>query len=142
MDSWSLQFIQSKLARNDKELRLGNLEAKRDWGYAPDYVEAMWLMLQQDKPDDYVIATNTSYSVRDFAAKAFEIVDLDWRNYVSVDEKFLRPLDVNFLQGDFSKAERELDWRPRTDFDKLVNIMVAEDLERWRKWEKTHSLDL
>ncbi|RJS84623.1 GDP-mannose 4,6-dehydratase, partial [Methanophagales archaeon] len=88
----------------EKDLRLGNLDAKRDWGYAPEYVESMWLMLQQKEPDDYVIATNESHSVREFAEKAFDVVGLDWQEYIKVDKRFLRPLDVNYLQGDYSKA--------------------------------------
>ena len=118
-----------------KELYLGNLEAKRDWGYAPDYVESMWLMLQQKEPDDYVIATNESHSVKEFAEKAFGIVGLDWQEYVKVDKRFLRPLDVNFLQGDYSKAKRKLRWEPKIKFDELVKIMVKEDLSRWERWQ-------
>ena len=118
-----------------KELRLGNLEAKRDWGYAPDYVESMWLMLQQKEPDDYVIATSESHSVKEFAEKAFDVVGLDWQEYVKVDKRFLRPLDVNFLQGDYSKAKRKLGWEPKVKFDKLVEIMVKEDLRNWERWQ-------
>jgi len=118
-----------------KEVRLGNLEAKRDWGYAPDYVESMWLMLQQKEPDDYVIATSESHSVKEFAEKAFDVVGLDWQEYVKVDKRFLRPLDVNFLQGDYSKAKRKLGWKPKVEFDKLVHIMVKEDLTNWERWQ-------
>lgn len=118
-----------------KKLKLGNLEAKRDWGYAPEYVESMWLMLQQDEPDDYVIATNEAHSVKEFVEKAFRVVDLDWQRYVEVDKRFLRPLDVNFLQGDYSKAKLKLGWEPRVKFNALVEIMVKEDLERWRRWQ-------
>ncbi|MDM8000435.1 MAG: GDP-mannose 4,6-dehydratase [Dehalococcoidia bacterium] len=114
-------------------LLLGNLEAKRDWGYAPEYVECMWLMLQQDKPGDYVISTGETHSVKEFALKAFEVVDLDWQKYVEVDERFLRPLDVECLQGDSSKARRELGWQPSVKFDELVEIMVREDLSRWER---------
>jgi len=139
-----LEFVTRKISNAvakialgiEKELKLGNLEAKRDWGYAPDYVESMWLMLQQDEPDDYVIATNEAHSVREFAEKAFDVVGLDWQEYVKVDKRFLRPLDVNFLQGDYSKAGQKLGWEPKVKFDKLVEIMVKEDLERWRKWKK------
>jgi GDPmannose 4,6-dehydratase len=118
----------------DKNISLGNLEAKRDWGYAPDYIESMWLMLQQKEPDDYVIATNEAHSVKEFIEKAFDIIGLDWQEYVTVDKRFLRPLDVNFLQGDYSKAKEKLGWKPKIKFDKLVKIMVKEDLNRWEGW--------
>ena len=139
-----LEFVTRKISNTaakialgmEKELKLGNLEAKRDWGYAPDYVESMWLILQQNEPDDYVIATNDTHSVEEFAKKAFEVVDLDWRKYVSTDKRFLRPLDVNYLQGDYSKAKRRLGWEPKVKFDELVEIMVREDLERWKRWQK------
>ena len=119
----------------EKELHLGNLEAKRDWGYAPEYVESMWLMLQQKEPDDYVIATNEAYSVKEFTEKAFNVVDLDWQEYVKVDKRFLRPLDVNFLQGDYSKAKEKFGWEPKVKFGDLVEIMVKEDLNRWERWQ-------
>jgi GDPmannose 4,6-dehydratase len=122
-----------KLGLQDK-LHLGNLEARRDWGYAPEYVEAMWLMLQADKPDDYVIATGEAHSVREFAELAFAEVGLNWEDYVVVDRALYRPKDVLMLVGDYSKAERELGWRPRTSFKELVRIMVRADLERWQKW--------
>ncbi len=121
-----------KLGLKDK-LSLGNLEAKRDWGYAPEYVESMWMMLQQDKPDDYVISTCETHSVKEFAQKAFEAVGLDWQKYVEVDERFLRPLDVDRLEGDCSKARAKLGWQPRVKFDKLVEIMVESDLSRWQR---------
>jgi GDPmannose 4,6-dehydratase len=117
-------------------LLLGNLEAKRDWGYAPEYVESMWLMLQQDKPDDYVISTGETHTVKEFTQKAFEVVGLDWQKYVEVDERFLRPLDVDRLQGDCSKARQKLGWEPRVKFDNLVEIMVQEDLRRWKRCQK------
>ena len=117
----------------EKELRLGNLESKRDWGYAPEYVESMWLILQQKKPDDYVIATNEAHSVKEFVEKAFDIIGEDWRGYVTVDKRFLRPLDVNFLQGDYTKAKEKLGWTPEVKFDTLVEIMVKEDLSRWER---------
>jgi GDPmannose 4,6-dehydratase len=127
----------AKIALNlEKELRLGNLEAKRDWGYAPEYVESMWLILQQQEPDDYVIATGETHSVKEFAQKAFKIVGLDWQQYVKVDERFLRPLDVEFLQGDCFKAKQKLGWEPKVKFTKLVEIMVKEDLDRWQRWQK------
>lgn len=120
----------------EKEIYLGNLEAKRDWGYAPEYVESMWLMLQQEEPDDYVIATGEAHSVKEFCEKAFDIVGLDWQEYVRIDKRFIRPLDVNYLRGDPSKAERKLNWKPKTKFKKLVEIMVKEDLKRWERWIK------
>ena len=120
----------------DKGLRLGNLEARRDWGYAPEYVESMWLILQQDEPDDYVVASGEAHSVREFAQSAFAVAGLDWEKYTTVDEKFLRPLDVNFLQGDYTKAKEKLDWQPRVKFDRLVEMMVNEDLTRWGRWLK------
>ena len=139
-----LEFVTRKISNAvakialgiEKELKLGNLEAKRDWGYAPEYVESMWLMLQQKNPDDYVIATNETHSVKEFAERAFDIADLDWQEYVTVDKRFLRPLDVDLLQGDYSKAKRELGWKPKTKFDDLVKIMVKEDLNRWERWQK------
>ena len=112
------------------ELRLGNLEAKRDWGFAGDYVEAMWLMLQQDEPSDYVIATGEEHSVREFAELAFERAGLDPEKHIVVDPKFLRPAEVDQLVGDASKARRELEWAPRTSFRELVELMVDADLER------------
>ena len=113
----------------DKELRLGNLNAKRDWGYAGDYVEAMWLMLQQDKPDDYVIATGENHSIKEFVSLAAKEVGLDWEDYVVVDERFYRPIDVQSLCGDTSKAREKLGWKPRVTFQKLVNMMAKADLE-------------
>jgi GDPmannose 4,6-dehydratase len=110
------------------ELRLGNLDARRDWGFAGDYVEAMWLMLQQDTPDDYVIATGEAHSVREFCEVAFGHVDLDWEQYVVVDPEFFRPAEVDYLLGDPSKAERQLSWKPRTSFEDLVTMMLDADL--------------
>jgi GDPmannose 4,6-dehydratase len=112
------------------ELRLGNLDAKRDWGFAGDYVEAMWLMLQRDEPSDYVIATGEEHSVREFAELAFERVGLDPEKHVVVDPLFLRPAEVDHLVGDASKARRELEWAPRTSFRELVELMVDANLER------------
>ncbi|NVM21683.1 MAG: GDP-mannose 4,6-dehydratase [Desulfobacterales bacterium] len=112
------------------ELRLGNLEAKRDWGYAGDYVETMWLMLQQEKPDDYVVATGQSHSVKEFAELAFREVGLNWEDYVVVDQRFLRPADVEYLCGDASKTRRELGWKPKITFEQLVSMMVKVDLEQ------------
>src|SRR4029450_12090766 len=110
------------------ELRMGNLDAQRDWGFAGDYVEAMWLMLQQDTPDDYVIATGETHSVRELCELAFERVGLDWEKYVVVDERFFRPAEVDLLVGDASKARQVFGWEPRTTFEELVNLMVDADV--------------
>jgi GDPmannose 4,6-dehydratase len=118
-----------KLGLQDR-LTLGNVESKRDWGYAGDYVEAMWLMLQQERPDDYVIGTGQCHSVRDFAAAAFQHVGLDWQEYVDYDATLLRPAEVDVLQADASKARAALGWSPKVDFDGLVALMVDRDLER------------
>jgi len=112
-----------------KKLYLGNLEAKRDWGYAPDYVEVMWLMLQQDQPEDFVIATGESHSVREFVEEAFSYVDLDWREFVEIDPRYFRPTEVEFLWGDPTKARQKLGWQPRVTFKELVRIMVDADLQ-------------
>jgi GDPmannose 4,6-dehydratase len=116
-----------------KELVLGNMEAKRDWGYAPDYVKAMWMMLQQDKPGDYVIATNETHSVREFAQAAFEELGLNYEDHVISDKKFMRPSEVDILIGDYSKARNILGWKPEVTFRELVKIMVREDYEKWKK---------
>jgi GDPmannose 4,6-dehydratase len=116
-----------KLGLQD-ELRLGNLEAQRDWGFAGDYVEAMWLMLQQDGPSDYVVSTGTTHPVREFCELAFGHVDLDWEKYVVVDERFMRPAEVDLLVGSAEKARTELGWEPRTSFAELVTMMVDADL--------------
>lgn len=110
------------------QLVLGNLDAVRDWGYAPEYVEAMWLMLQQDSPDDYVVATGEAHSVRDFAQAAFSHVGLDWEQYVKTDARYERPSEVDALIGDPTKAREQLGWKPRTTFNELVQRMVNEDL--------------
>ena len=115
-----------------RELPLANLEARRDWGHARDYVRAMWLMLQQSTPDDYVVATGTTRSVGDFVRAAFENVDLDWEQYVVVDPRFYRPAEVDLLVGDASKARDVLGWEPETSFERLVETMVQADLERLR----------
>jgi len=117
-----------KIGLQDK-LYLGNLEAKRDWGYAGDYVEAMWLMLQQDVPDDYVIATGETHSVREFLEEAFKYAELDWKKYMEIDKRYLRPLEVEFLQGDASKARKKLKWEPKVKFKELVKIMVDADMK-------------
>ena len=114
-----------------KKLELGNMDSKRDWGFSGDYVEAMWLMLQQKRPDDYVISTGETHSVREFAQLAFEAVGIkDWKKYiVSDDPKYLRPAEVDYLIGDYSKAKKELGWEPRTSFKELVTMMVESDLK-------------
>ena len=112
-----------------KELRLGNLEAKRDWGYAGDYVRAMWLMLQQDEPEDYVIATGETHSIKEFVEIAFGHADLDWKDYVVVDELFYRPAEIYELKGNFGKAKRKLGWEPEVSFQNLVQMMVDADLK-------------
>lgn len=117
-----------KLGLTD-ELRLGNLDSRRDWGYAGDYVEAMWRMLQRDKPSDYVIATGETHSVEDFLDEAFGYVDLDWRDYVVQDPRFMRPAEVDLLVGDPSKAGAELGWEPRVSFRELVRMMVDADIQ-------------
>jgi GDPmannose 4,6-dehydratase len=113
----------------ENKLFLGNLEAKRDWGYAGDFVEAMWLMLQQDSPDDYVIATGESHSVKDFLEEAFGYQGLDWNDYVTIDPRYFRPTEVDYLQGDPSKARRKLGWKPKVEFKDLVRMMVDSDLQ-------------
>lgn len=122
------------LAGKDKKIYLGNLEAKRDWGYAKDYVEAMWLMLQQKNPDDYVIATGEYHSVQEFLEKSFHMVGLDWREHVEIDPRYFRPTEVDTLLGNPEKAQKQLGWRPRTSFNELVEIMVTADL-------KSHGVD-
>ena len=117
-----------KLGLQNK-LYLGNLEARRDWGYAPEYVEAMWRMLQQDKPDDLVIATGESHSVREFLEEVFSHVDLDWREYVEIDPKYFRPTEVESLLGDASKAKKSLGWQPQVTFRELAQLMVEADLQ-------------
>ncbi|HCL28302.1 MAG TPA: GDP-mannose 4,6-dehydratase [Candidatus Latescibacteria bacterium] len=112
-----------------KELALGNLDARRDWGFAGDFVRAMWLMLQQEGPDDFVIATGVDRTIREFCQVAFSCVDLDWEQYVTVDERFLRPAEVEILRGDPSKAKRVLGWEPEVSFEEMVRLMVERDLE-------------
>jgi GDPmannose 4,6-dehydratase len=116
------------LAGRQKKLYLGNLDAKRDWGYAKDYVEAIWLILQQDQPDDFVIATGETHSVREFLEEAFSYVNLDWRKYVEIDPRYFRPAEVDLLIGDASKAREKLNWRPRVTFRELVHLMVDADI--------------
>lgn len=117
------------LAGKTDKLRMGNLDAKRDWGHARDYVNAMWLMLQQDEPDDYVIATGTTRSVKDFVEAAFGLVGLDWKKYVQVDDAYMRPADVAELRGDATKAAEKLGWTPTVTFDELVREMLENDMK-------------
>ncbi|GAB4432702.1 MAG: GDP-mannose 4,6-dehydratase [Chloroflexi bacterium OHK40] len=132
-----LEFVTRKIAHGvariklglADELRLGNLDARRDWGFAGDYVQAMWLMLQQDQPDDYVVATGETHAVREFCELAFGHVGLDYRNYVVQDERFMRPAEVDLLIGDPTKARTTLGWQPRTSFPELVRMMVDADLQ-------------
>ena len=118
------------IAGKQEQLFLGNLDAKRDWGYAPEYVEAMWRMLQQEQPDDYVIATGETHSVREFVAEAFRLVGLDWERHVAHDARYERPTEVEHLRGNAAKAQQALHWTPRVRFHDLVRIMVVEDLKR------------
>jgi GDPmannose 4,6-dehydratase len=128
--TWHAAAIKHGLER---EVRLGNLDAERDWGYAKDYVEAMWLMLQQDTPEDYVIATNESHSVRECCEIAFEEAGLSgYEQYVTIDPSFVRPAEVDHLIGDPAKAERDLGWKPRTSFEQLIRLMTRADLELLR----------
>lgn len=117
------------LAGRQKKLYLGNLEARRDWGYAPEFVEAMWRMLQQDEPQDYVIGTGEAHPVREFSEEAFSYVNLDWREYIEVDPRYLRPTEVEHLRADTAKARKRLSWEPEITFKELVRIMVDADLE-------------
>jgi GDPmannose 4,6-dehydratase len=117
------------MAGKDQKLYLGNLDAKRDWGYAKDYVEAMWAMLQQDEPDDYVIATGKTWSVKQFLEKAFELIGKSWEDYVEIDPRYFRPSEVDILIGDPSKAKSKLNWQSKTNFDDLVRLMLKADLE-------------
>jgi GDPmannose 4,6-dehydratase len=136
-----LEFVTRKITNTagkiklglEKELRLGNLEAKRDWGYAGDYVRAMWLMLQQEKAEDYVIATGETHSVREFVEIAFGHLDLDWKEHVVVDEKLFRPAEIYELRGDFRKALEKLGWEPKVSFKELVKMMVETDLKELKR---------
>ena len=136
-----LEFVTRKISRavariklkKQKKLKLGNLESKRDWGYAPDYVEAMWLMLQQDKPQDFVVGTGKTWSVRDCARVAFEVVGLNYKEFIEVDKEFLRPAEVDYLRADPSKAKKVLGWKPKTSFEEMMKIMVETDLKKEKK---------
>ncbi len=127
-----------KLGLQDK-VALGNLDARRDWGYAGDYVEAMWLMLQQDEPSDYVVATGSTHSVQELCEVAFGYVDLDWRDHVVQDPRFMRPAEVDLLVGDPSKARERLGWEPRVSFEELIQMMVDADLEKIKKEMESES---
>jgi GDPmannose 4,6-dehydratase len=132
-----IPFVTRKITRTaarirhglEKKLYLGNLDAKRDWGFAGDYVEAMWLMLQQDKPDDYVVATGESHSVREVLDITFGALELDWKKYVEIDPRYFRPTEVDHLHGDPSKAKRVLGWKPKVSFKGLIEMMVKADEE-------------
>ena len=138
-----LEFVTRKISNGvakislglAKNLTLGNLHAKRDWGYAPEYVEGMWMILQQKKPDDYVLATNETYSIRELVEEACKVASISTSKILSKKENF-RPFDVPLLQGDYSKAKRVLGWKPKTKFKKLVKVMVEEDISRWQRWLK------
>jgi GDPmannose 4,6-dehydratase len=135
-----IEFVSRKISNGVAEIAfglkdklvLGNLYAKRDWGYAAEYMKAVHLMLQQDKPEDFVISTGDAHSVLDFVRLAFEIVGLNWKKYVKTDKRFFRPFDVDYLCGNNKKARRKLDWNPTINFEKLVELMVKEDLSRWK----------
>jgi GDPmannose 4,6-dehydratase len=145
-----LDFVSRKIAiavgeikRGErKKLTLGNLDSRRDWGYAPDYVRAMWMMLQQDKPDDYVIGTGEMHSVKEFAEEAFKHVGLDWNDYVETDPRFLRPVETNAFQADTTKARAKLGWQPTVTFKKLIEIMVDHDLKKRMPNDKRSIQDL
>lgn len=124
------QAVAKIIAGKQKYLYLGNLEAKRDWGYAPEYVKAMWMMLQVKKPQDYVIATGETHSVREFVEKAFEFAGLNWKRHVKIDQRYYRPTEVNALLGDASKAKKELGWKSTVGFDQLVKIMLNSDFKK------------
>jgi GDPmannose 4,6-dehydratase len=124
-----------------KKLYMGNLDARRDWGYARDYVEAMWMILNADEPDDYVVATGETHSVREFIEKTFSYLDLDWQEYVEIDPRYFRPAEVDLLLGDASKARRRLGWEPKVSFDELVKLMVDHDLILAKQEAETRALN-
>ncbi|TET15089.1 MAG: GDP-mannose 4,6-dehydratase [Actinobacteria bacterium] len=136
-----LEFVTKKVTYGAAKIKLGladslylgNLDAKRDWGYAEDYIEAMWLMLQQNTPEDYVISTGEAHSVKDWVEASFRCLDLDWRKYVKIDKRFIRPVDVDLLVGDSSKAEKKLGWKTKVSFNELVKIMVEYDYNYLKK---------
>ena len=133
-----IEFVTRKISNGvakiflgiENSISLGNLESRRDWGYAPDYVEAMWLMLQKENPSDYVIATGKDYSIREFLNFAFDVIDIkNWKKYVKIDQRFYRPAEVDVLRGDYSKAKKELGWEPKTDIKDMVKKMVTNDID-------------
>ena len=136
-----LEFVTKKITYGAAKIKLGladslylgNLDAKRDWGYAGDYIEAMWIMLQQDKPEDYVISTGEAHSVKDWVEASFRCLDLDWKKYVKIDKSFIRPADVDLLVGDYTKAKEKLGWKPKVGFDELVKIMIEFDYNSLKK---------
>ena len=121
----------NKIIKGEQDyLILGNLDAKRDWGYAPDYVEAMWLMLQQSEPDDYIVATGDTKSIREFLNEAFSFIGItNWEPYIKIDPKFIRPAEVDVLRGDYTKAKNKLGWQPKTSFRDMVKTMVMNDIQ-------------
>jgi len=135
----------SKMSNEEKEplvkngkIKFGNLDSKRDWGFAKDYVEAMWLMLQQDKPEDYVVGTGVTHSVKEFLQFAFEEAGIsDWESHIEIDERFKRPADLTYLRGDSTKARNQLKWEPKTDLKSLIKIMIESDLELVKKYEQS-----
>lgn len=139
-----IEFVTRKISNSvakiylglQKKLELGNLDSKRDWGYAPEYVECMWKILQHKKPDDYVVASNSNHTVREFVNEAFKVVDLDYKKFVKQNKKLFRPLDVDILKGDYSKAKKILNWKPRTSFKAIVKLMVESDITQWQRWQK------
>jgi len=136
-----IEFVTRKVTYNaakiklglSKELRMGNLDSKRDWGFAGDYVKAMWMMLQQEKPDDYLVATGETHSVKELVEVAFSYLDMDYRDFVKIDESFKRPADVDLLIGDYSKAKEKLGWKPEVNFEDLIKMMVKSDIEAVKK---------
>ena len=139
-----LEFVTRKITNSvariklglQKNLVLGNLKGYRDWGYAPEYVEGMWKILQQKKPNDYVLSTGESHTVKEFVISAFSHLDLNWKKYVKSDKKFYRILEVDTLKGDSTKAKKDFKWNPKIKFKELVKIMVDNDLQRWEGWQK------
>ena len=139
-----LEFVTRKITNGvarikhnlQKELVLGNLESKRDWGFAPEYVEAMWMILQHDKPDDFVCATGETHSVKEFAEEAFSLANLNYKDFVKTDKLFMRPKDVDLLRGDARKIKEQIGWEPKVKFKELVKIMIKADMERWDKFSK------
>ena len=138
-----LEFVTRKITNSvakislgiEDHIELGNIDSKRDWGFAPEYVEAMWLMLQQETPDDYVIATNETHTIKEFLEVTFSIAGLNWEKYIKIDERFMRPVDVRYLKGNYQKSFDKLGWEPKTRFNLLAEIMLKSDMERWNKWQ-------